>query len=348
MRKVTFPKKEALQKTLIYTTETCGACLLELTDSLTIANHSTTALNKEQTSEYIAALPCCSHLFHSSCIVAWTEQENSCPLCKQRFRLLGKYHPITGALVEKVNVMEKDFEEAEDYYDHEVDVCEECKVPIAEGEGTIVCDGMERTCNRLFHLNCVRLKNLPRGDWFCDDCEGHERGRIDGLRHERGMRARRGKQAAAAGDEARGYGGKEASERERGRTVSLAATTATPSYVSEPSAASRKRATPSFELPSYETRNKRLRVSEIPDSARATKSSPLPRMFAVAAAADRVIETLHEIAPNVEKRKSVLEEIREKRLARIAAAATVKPQTSFAQAKSSKITVSYQQDFLFG
>eukprot|EP00742_Colponemidia_sp_Colp-10_P010775 GILJ01011869.1.p1 GENE.GILJ01011869.1~~GILJ01011869.1.p1 ORF type:complete len:1279 (+),score=240.48 GILJ01011869.1:198-4034(+) len=47
--------------------------------------------------------------------------------------------------------------------DHWGEVCQKCK---KEGE-LICCDG----CPATFHLPCIGLRRLPRGQWFCDRCQ---------------------------------------------------------------------------------------------------------------------------------------------------------------------------------
>lgn len=37
-----------------------------------------------------ASIPCCDHTFCFDCIVKWSKQENTCPLCKKRFRQIDK------------------------------------------------------------------------------------------------------------------------------------------------------------------------------------------------------------------------------------------------------------------
>ncbi|EJK60736.1 hypothetical protein THAOC_18861, partial [Thalassiosira oceanica] len=59
-------------------------------------------------------------------------------------------------------------EEAEESAGEEGEVCEICRT----GGDLIVCDGgdNEGGCGRAFHLECINLRTLPKGDWICKDC----------------------------------------------------------------------------------------------------------------------------------------------------------------------------------
>ena len=123
-RQITVPPKESLPKTLDFAKvdATCGACLLDLWDSLQSGTHADESL--------VAAIPHCNHLFHWTCLQTWTNQENSCPLCKKRFGTIGKYNHINGDLISKHVVQWKDFSEDEDSGgDDPLELCEKCHEP---------------------------------------------------------------------------------------------------------------------------------------------------------------------------------------------------------------------------
>ena len=167
-RQITVPPKESLPKTLDFAKvdATCGACLLDLWDSLQSGTHADESL--------VAAIPHCNHLFHWTCLQTWTNQENSCPLCKKRFGTIGKYNHINGDLISKHVVQWKDFSEDEDSGgDDPLELCEKCHEP---GMEFIYCDGMNGTCNSPFHLKCAKLKSVPKGQWFCPYCIEHGHG----------------------------------------------------------------------------------------------------------------------------------------------------------------------------
>jgi Ring finger domain len=43
----------------------------------------------------VARISCCTHEFCTPCILQWSQTENSCPLCKQRFTQITTQHPDT-------------------------------------------------------------------------------------------------------------------------------------------------------------------------------------------------------------------------------------------------------------
>ena len=136
----------------------CGACLLDLFSD---------------DSEYIGAPGGCPHLFHWDCLEHWAEMQNTCTQCKHRFRIAGKYRSSNRELVEcvkfkKRNRVGSDLS-TEDSPDLMIDICEKCKEP-GKDEDFILCDGMDFTCNALFHYRCVGFDSVPPGLWFCGNC----------------------------------------------------------------------------------------------------------------------------------------------------------------------------------
>ena len=135
----------------------CGACLLELFDPSfsCIGNPSG-----------------CPHLFHWDCLENWAQRQNTCPQCKNRFRVAGKYELESREFVECVNFKKRNRVGADDTdepLELPVDVCEKCKEP-GPDEELILCDGMDYTCNAMFHYRCVGFSKVPSGLWFCEDC----------------------------------------------------------------------------------------------------------------------------------------------------------------------------------
>jgi hypothetical protein len=136
----------------------CGACLLELF----CEDH-----------DFIGVPQGCPHLFHWDCLDNWAQIQNTCPQCKNRFRVAGKYNASTRDFVECVKFRKRDrvgevADEAPDE-DVPVDLCEKCKEPGVD-EDLILCDGMDFTCNAMYHYKCVGFSHVPRGLWFCDSC----------------------------------------------------------------------------------------------------------------------------------------------------------------------------------
>ena len=136
----------------------CGACLLDLfTEDV----------------EFIGSPGGCPHLFHWDCLTRWGEVQNSCPQCKHRFRVAAKYRSHDRELVEctkfkKRNRVDQSSDPSESS-DLPIDLCEKCNEP-GNDEDLILCDGMDFTCNALFHYRCVGFSAVPAGLWFCEGC----------------------------------------------------------------------------------------------------------------------------------------------------------------------------------
>ena len=136
----------------------CGACLLDLF----VDEHP------------LLGVPAgCPHLFHWDCLNSWALVQNSCPQCKNRFRMAGKYTASGRELIESVTFKRRnDLRNLEDTGPGEelpVELCEACKEPGSE-ESFILCDGMDFTCNSMFHYACMGFESVPAGLWFCPDC----------------------------------------------------------------------------------------------------------------------------------------------------------------------------------
>ena len=135
----------------------CGACLLELFDS---------------ENKFLGIPSGCPHLFHWDCLENWADRQNTCPQCKNRFRAAGQYNSDDREFVRCVKFKKRNRvpeEDAEEEVELPVDVCEKCKEPGTEEE-LILCDGMDFTCNSLFHFRCVGFSKVPSGLWFCEGC----------------------------------------------------------------------------------------------------------------------------------------------------------------------------------
>lgn len=135
----------------------CGACLLALFS---------------QDTDFIGAPAGCPHLYHWDCLNNWAQMQNSCPQCKQRFRFAAKYDASSRDLVDCVKFRKRDRVVTDDGAEDDdvlVELCEKCNEPGNDSE-MILCDGMDFTCNALFHYICVGFSKVPDGLWFCDSC----------------------------------------------------------------------------------------------------------------------------------------------------------------------------------
>ncbi|CAE7555737.1 unnamed protein product [Symbiodinium sp. CCMP2456] len=137
----------------------CGACLLDVDTA-----------SKE--GEFVAVLDSCNptHFFHVRCISTWAEQENTCPLCKNRFYRIGVYD-TNGDLRRIITAEEKDQNsEGETSAEFEDHVCSICKRPGGD-DALLLCDGRNGRCRGAAHFYCVGLPGVPEGDWFCAECQ---------------------------------------------------------------------------------------------------------------------------------------------------------------------------------
>lgn len=48
--------------------------------------------------DHVAEIKVCGHMLHDSCLRAWGEKANSCPICRQTFNLVTVYEKIGGKL----------------------------------------------------------------------------------------------------------------------------------------------------------------------------------------------------------------------------------------------------------
>ena len=67
--------------------EPCPICLNNMKDTANELNDGG-----------LAVLEKCSHIYHTSCIKAWSDVTNSCPLCKSRFTVLSVFQTYSGCL----------------------------------------------------------------------------------------------------------------------------------------------------------------------------------------------------------------------------------------------------------
>jgi hypothetical protein len=136
----------------------CGACLMELFDG---------------ESEFLGCPSGCPHIFHWDCLARWGELQNSCPQCKHRFRVAAKYRQQDRELIECIKFKKRNRvdqgSDPSDLSDLPIDLCEKCKEP-GNDEDLILCDGMDFTCNALYHFRCVGFQSVPSGLWFCENC----------------------------------------------------------------------------------------------------------------------------------------------------------------------------------
>ncbi|KAK4146273.1 uncharacterized protein C8A04DRAFT_9831 [Dichotomopilus funicola] len=129
--------------------------------------------------EDVAKIDVCGHMLHDSCLREWTEKANSCPICRQAFHNVTVYDKIGGKTLSTRKVEDKrqapvvpeyDPREWMEEFTEQADVPgRRCPVCNSSGdeETLLLCDG----CDAAYHTYCVELDEVPRGPWFCMECE---------------------------------------------------------------------------------------------------------------------------------------------------------------------------------
>ncbi|GBN42294.1 PHD and RING finger domain-containing protein 1 [Araneus ventricosus] len=103
----------------------------------------------------------CDHKFCLACLEKWTKHGNFCPVDRQKFKKI-----ISGDEVIQIKYKRK--KRSLDLYDISVH-CEVCKDVKERNDTVLLCD----SCDLAYHLDCLNppLKSIPRGNWFCPDCQ---------------------------------------------------------------------------------------------------------------------------------------------------------------------------------
>ena len=166
--------------------EPCPICLNNMKDTANELNDGG-----------LAVLEKCSHIYHTSCIKAWSDVTNSCPLCKSRFTVLSVFQTYSGCLsylasdrivtesmglLRDERVPNRDQHDAtedfisldEVYYEDDGVQCTDfCYLrngaPFTEGfHFSVQCD----SCENWFHGCCVGFASEldPPSVWHCNNC----------------------------------------------------------------------------------------------------------------------------------------------------------------------------------
>lgn len=161
----------------------CIICLEDLDSTISENNHlhspsdatPTSAVDQSEESLQlsIAVIKPCNHILHDPCLQTWTQKANSCPICRQNFNEVEVYDKVGGNLLSTYAVADKkqvaDFDYLSWVGDNPEDV-ESAPCPICnetdQEESLLICDG----CDANYHIHCIGLLGIPRGDWFCMEC----------------------------------------------------------------------------------------------------------------------------------------------------------------------------------
>ena len=169
----------------------CCICLESLNDNSTKVDddsnsNSSNSDGRMENEMKIGSIDCCQHIFHSTCIHAWSQINNTCPLCKKRFHRIylcktwnksnKKDENENEKENENKNVIRVDNRDQSPSYFIDSDIFvyfDECACQLC-GSGDdeqllLLCDGYN--CSIACHTYCIGLGDVvPDGDWFCKQC----------------------------------------------------------------------------------------------------------------------------------------------------------------------------------
>ncbi|KAL2201053.1 hypothetical protein P885DRAFT_56469 [Corynascus similis CBS 632.67] len=150
---------------------------IEDADALAKPNHE---IGPEHANhEDVAKIEVCGHMLHDACLREWTEKANSCPICRQTFHTVIVYDKVGGKQLSTRKVEDKKQAPVVPEYDPREWVEELVEQPELAGrhcpvcnsagdeEVLLLCDG----CDAAYHTHCIDLDEVPRGPWFCMECE---------------------------------------------------------------------------------------------------------------------------------------------------------------------------------
>ncbi|KAJ3139795.1 hypothetical protein HK100_010972 [Physocladia obscura] len=170
----------------------CAICLMEL--------------RGEEDGELARVVAACAHLFHFTCIERWAAVASDCPVDRLQFtaveivkpeyvtptserneserneELLGLVYRRSAYKSIRTITVKRKQQTATNYFDNanldssdgeedDADLCAVCNNNTAESsqpdnDVLILCD----LCDAGFHLDCVGLRSVPSGSWFCRAC----------------------------------------------------------------------------------------------------------------------------------------------------------------------------------
>ncbi|CZT07494.1 hypothetical protein WAI453_013641 [Rhynchosporium graminicola] len=122
----------------------------------------------------IALIKPCNHILHDECLREWSQQANSCPICRQAFNLVEVLDKVGGTVLSEYEVEDKkqvaEFDPSAWIEDEEEEEparpCPICGEADQE-EVLLLCDA----CDAPYHTHCTGLDRVPNGHWFCMECE---------------------------------------------------------------------------------------------------------------------------------------------------------------------------------
>eukprot|EP01084_Bolivina_argentea_P062528 114363_1 len=111
----------------------------------------------------IAKVNSCGHIYHGKCIKSWSHIENSCPLCKRKFKYI---YMISTGIETKIPEKQQQAENEMNAFVWENCVCSYCGSNDDE-HLLLLCDG----CDDAAHTYCAGFGHIvPSADYFCNEC----------------------------------------------------------------------------------------------------------------------------------------------------------------------------------
>ncbi|KAL2064439.1 hypothetical protein VTL71DRAFT_4933 [Oculimacula yallundae] len=122
----------------------------------------------------IALIKPCNHILHDECLREWSQQANSCPICRQAFNLVEVLDKVGGPVISEYEVENKkqvaEFDPSawiqEEPEEEPARPCPICGQADQE-EVLLLCDA----CDAPYHTHCTGLERVPHGHWFCMECK---------------------------------------------------------------------------------------------------------------------------------------------------------------------------------
>ncbi|KAK2626001.1 hypothetical protein QTJ16_004263 [Diplocarpon rosae] len=122
----------------------------------------------------IALIKPCGHILHDECLREWSQQANSCPICRHAFNLVEVLDKVGGSILTEYEVEDKkqvaEFDLNAWVAENEEEEEESRPCPICgsadQEEVLLLCD----SCDAPYHTHCTGLDRVPNGHWFCMEC----------------------------------------------------------------------------------------------------------------------------------------------------------------------------------
>lgn len=155
-------------------TDLCAICLDKLPDP------GQKIVRETRTTQYLARIKPCAHLYHDFCIQAWAEKANTCPKCRGRFNTIELItdHKVTRTIHvdDKLYPLEVDETIPPEFVD-ELDNLPEFHHQHLQNQLCCLCDCTTNSpfvicseCSSGYHLSCLGISEFVRFNCPICDC----------------------------------------------------------------------------------------------------------------------------------------------------------------------------------